>query len=176
MLVTLFPRIPKTATVLLEFFIKRESKVSLMRDPLTHFSHEEVVLHAQECMLKLNKQVITYQDIRDMVENLVGLHNLCIKKDPEVAKNLGMTIRKLIIITNEVASSLEKIAEVTVTDWMAIGDAIITKTERPPQLEFNNASKWPAWMQTIDDYRFASGLNEHSEEAQVRTLLYTMRR
>ncbi|KAL1444536.1 hypothetical protein MTO96_029776 [Rhipicephalus appendiculatus] len=130
MLVTLFPRIPKTATVLLEFFIKRESKVSLMRDPLTHFCHEEVVLHAQECMLKLNKQVITYQDIRDMVENLVGLHNLCIKKDPEVAKNLGVTVRKLIIITNEVASSLEKIAEVSVTDWMAIGDAIITKTER----------------------------------------------
>ncbi|KAL1420816.1 hypothetical protein MTO96_023672 [Rhipicephalus appendiculatus] len=76
MLVSLYPRIPKTATVLLEFFIKRESKVSLMRVPLSHFCQEEVVLHAQECLLKLNKQVITYQDIRDMVENLVGLHNL----------------------------------------------------------------------------------------------------
>lgn len=71
-----FLQIPKTAAVLLEFFIKRESKVSLLRDPLSHFCQEEVVLHAQECLLKLNKQVITYQDVRDMVENLVGLHNM----------------------------------------------------------------------------------------------------
>ncbi|KAH8042658.1 hypothetical protein HPB51_025229 [Rhipicephalus microplus] len=129
MLVSLYPRIPKTATVLLEFFIKRESKVSLMRVPLSHFCQEEVVLHAQECLLKLNKQVITYQDIRDMVENL------CIKKNTEVAKELGNTIRKLIIIVCEVATSLEKIAEVPTTDWMAIGEAIVNKLERmnPPK-------------------------------------------
>ncbi|KAH8042665.1 hypothetical protein HPB51_025236 [Rhipicephalus microplus] len=121
--------IPKTATVLLEFFIKRESKVSLMRVPLSHFCQEEVVLHAQECLLKLNKQVITYQDIRDMVENL------CIKKNTEVAKELGNTIRKLIIIVCEVATSLEKISEVPTTDWMAIGEAIVNKLERmnPPK-------------------------------------------
>ncbi|KAH7960022.1 hypothetical protein HPB49_016229 [Dermacentor silvarum] len=65
-------KIPKTASVLLEFFIKRESKVSLMREPLSHFCQEEVVLHAQECQLKLTKQVITYQDVRDMVENLLN--------------------------------------------------------------------------------------------------------
>ncbi|KAH6937532.1 hypothetical protein HPB50_001332 [Hyalomma asiaticum] len=150
MLVTLFPRIPKTATVLLEFFIKRESKVSLMRDPLSHFCQEEVVLHAQECMLKLNKQVITYQDIRDMVENLVGLHNLCIKKDPEVAKTLGVTVRKLIIITNDVASSLEKIAEVSVTDWMAIGDAIITKIER---MKLPKPQPFSAFIPKIRDFK-----------------------
>ncbi|KAH8038742.1 hypothetical protein HPB51_002886 [Rhipicephalus microplus] len=130
MLVTLYPRIPKTAAVLLDFFIKRESKVSLMREPLSHFCQEEVVLHAQECLLKLNKQVITYQDVRDMVENLVGLHNMCIKKNTEVAKELGVTVRKLTIIVGEVATSLEKIAEVPVTDWMAIGEAIVNKLER----------------------------------------------
>ncbi|KAL1439066.1 hypothetical protein MTO96_047526 [Rhipicephalus appendiculatus] len=135
MLVSLYPRIPKTATVLLDFFIKRESKVSLMREPLSHFCQEEVVLHAQECLLKLNKQVITYQDIRDMVENLVGLHTMCIKKNTEVAKELGVTVRKLTIIVGEVATSLEKIAEVPVTDWMAIGEAIVNKLERmnPPK-------------------------------------------
>ncbi|KAM7304737.1 uncharacterized protein ISCGN_014637 [Ixodes scapularis] len=129
-LVTLFPKIPKTATVLLEFFIRRESKISVLRDPLSHFCQEEVVLHAQECLLKLNKQVITYQDIRDMVENLVGLHNMCIKKDPDVAKTLGTAVRKLTIIIGEVATLLEKLSEVPVTDWMAIGDAIIHKLER----------------------------------------------
>ncbi|XP_072142315.1 microtubule-associated serine/threonine-protein kinase 3-like [Dermacentor andersoni] len=149
MLVTLFPRVPKTATVLLEFFIKRESKVSLMRDPLSHFCQEEVVLHAQECMLKLNKQVITYQDLRDMVENLVGLHSLCIKKDPEVAKALGVTVRKLIIITGEVASSLEKIAEVSVTDWMAIGDAIITKIER---MQLTKPQPFSSFIPKIRDF------------------------
>ncbi|XP_077536088.1 microtubule-associated serine/threonine-protein kinase 3-like [Haemaphysalis longicornis] len=130
MLVTLYPRIPKTATVLLEFFIKRESKVSLMREPLSHFCQEEVVLHAQECLLKLNKQVITYQDARDMVENLVGLHNMCVKKNTEVARELGITVRKLVIIVGEVATSLERISEVPVTDWMAIGDAIVNKLEK----------------------------------------------
>ncbi|XP_037562589.2 microtubule-associated serine/threonine-protein kinase 3 [Dermacentor silvarum] len=135
MLVSLYPRIPKTAAVLLDFFIKRESKVSLMREPLSHFCQEQVVLHAQECLLKLNKQVITYQDIRDMVENLVGLHNMCIKKNTEIAKELGATVRKLTIIVGEVATSLEKIAEVPITDWMAIGDAIVNKLEllNPPK-------------------------------------------
>ncbi|XP_064459895.1 microtubule-associated serine/threonine-protein kinase 3-like isoform X2 [Ornithodoros turicata] len=132
MLVAMFPRIPKTATVLLEFFIKRESKVSLNRDPLSHFCQEEVVLHAQECLLKLNKQVISYQDIRDMVENLVGLHTMCIQKNPEVAKALGQTVRKLTIILGEVATCLEKIAEVSVTDWMAVGDALVDKLDKPP--------------------------------------------
>ncbi|XP_072143788.1 probable serine/threonine-protein kinase DDB_G0280717 [Dermacentor andersoni] len=122
-------RIPKTASVLLDFFIKRESKVSLMRDPLSHFCQEEVVLHAQEFLVKLSKQVITYQDVRDMVDNL------CIKKNTEVAKELGLTVRKLIIIVCEVATSLEKIAEVPVSDWMAFGDAIVNKLERmnPPK-------------------------------------------
>ncbi|EEC09843.1 serine/threonine protein kinase, putative, partial [Ixodes scapularis] len=122
--------IPKTAIVLLEFFIKRESKVSLLRDPLSHFCQEEVVLHAQECLLKLNKQVINFQDVRDMVENLVALHNMCIKKNPDVAKTLGLTVRKLTIIVGEVAGNLEKLAEVPVTDWMAIGDAIVSKLEQ----------------------------------------------
>ncbi|XP_064458683.1 microtubule-associated serine/threonine-protein kinase 4-like isoform X2 [Ornithodoros turicata] len=75
-LTTLFPRIPKVTTVLLEFFMKRESKVSLFRDPLSHFCQEQVVLAAQDCLQKLTRQVITYQDIRDMIENLIGLHNL----------------------------------------------------------------------------------------------------
>ncbi|KAL3173271.1 hypothetical protein MRX96_012398 [Rhipicephalus microplus] len=102
-LTTLFPRIPKVTTVLLEFFVKRESKVSLFRDP---------------------------SDIRDMVENLIGLHSLCMKRAPETAKELGTTIRKLTIIIGELATSLEKICEVSVTDWMAIGDSVVSKTEK----------------------------------------------
>lgn len=46
----------------------------------------------------------------------------------------------------------------------------------PPPLDFDSTSEWPAWIQHFDDYRYASGLNERSEEAQVRTLLYTMGR
>ncbi|KAH9367290.1 hypothetical protein HPB48_022468 [Haemaphysalis longicornis] len=130
MLVTLYPRIPKTAMVLLEFFIKRESKVSLTREPLSHFCQEEVVLHAQECLLRLNKQVITYQDVRDMVENLVGLHSMCMKKSTEAAKELGTTVRKLTIIVGEVGTSLERLADVPATDWMAIGDSIVQKFEK----------------------------------------------
>ncbi|XP_040355289.1 microtubule-associated serine/threonine-protein kinase 2-like [Ixodes scapularis] len=129
-LTTLFPRIPKVTTVLLEFFIKRESKVSLFRDPLSHFCQEQVVLAAQDCLQKLNRQVITFQDIRDMIENLIGLHSLCLKRAPETAKELGTTVRKLTIIVGELATSLEKICEVSVTDWMAIGDSVISKTEK----------------------------------------------
>ncbi|KAH9375143.1 hypothetical protein HPB48_018724 [Haemaphysalis longicornis] len=143
-------QIPKTATVLLEFFIKRESKVSLMRQPLPHFCQEEVVLHAQECLLKLNKQVITYQDVRDMVENLVGLHNMCIKKNTEAAMELGTTVRKLIIIVGEVATSLEKMAEVPVSDWMAIGDAIVYKLE---QLNLPKPIPFASYIPRMRDFR-----------------------
>ncbi|KAL3207786.1 hypothetical protein MRX96_039517 [Rhipicephalus microplus] len=47
---------------------------------------------------------------------------------------------------------------------------------QPPALEFDTTSERPAWIQHFDDYRYALGLNERSEEAQVRTLLYTMGR
>ncbi|XP_054919010.2 uncharacterized protein [Dermacentor andersoni] len=129
-LVTLFPRIPKVTTVLLEFFIKRENKVSLLRDPLSHFCQEQSVLAAQDCLQKLHRQFITYQDIRDMVENLMGLHSLCLKRAPVTARSLGLVIRKLTIIVGELATSLEKISEVPVTDWMAVGDAVVTRTDK----------------------------------------------
>ncbi|KAL3203453.1 hypothetical protein MRX96_011987 [Rhipicephalus microplus] len=48
--------------------------------------------------------------------------------------------------------------------------------QAPPAFDFDRTSEWPSWIQLFDDYRFASGLNERSEEAQVRTLLYTMGR
>ncbi|KAH8032470.1 hypothetical protein MRX96_013884 [Rhipicephalus microplus] len=69
---TLFPRIPKVTAVLIEFFIRRESRVELSREPLSHFCQEEVVLAAQDVLEKLNRQVITFQDIRDTTENLIG--------------------------------------------------------------------------------------------------------
>ncbi|KAL3220853.1 hypothetical protein MRX96_005290 [Rhipicephalus microplus] len=39
-----------------------------------------------------------------------------------------------------------------------------------PTFDFVRTSEWPSWIQLFDDYRFAPGLNERSEEAQVRTL------
>ncbi|KAM7304249.1 hypothetical protein ISCGN_014149 [Ixodes scapularis] len=127
---TLFPRVPKVTTVLLEFFIRRESKVELSREPLSHFCQEQVVLAAQDILEKLNKQVITYQDVRDSAENLIGLHNLSFKKAPDIAKELGDSVRKLTIIVGELATSLEKMSDVPITDWMAIGDTIVAKTEK----------------------------------------------
>lgn len=127
---TLFPRIPKVTTVLLEFYITRESKLDLDREPLQHFCQEEVLLAAQDIHEKLTKQVITYQDIRDTAENLIGLHNLAHKKAPEIAKILGDHVRKLTIIVGELATSLEKVSEVPPTDWMGVGDTIVGKTEK----------------------------------------------
>ncbi|KAL3208901.1 hypothetical protein MRX96_038503 [Rhipicephalus microplus] len=46
----------------------------------------------------------------------------------------------------------------------------------PPAFDFHRTSEWPSWIQLFDDYRFAYGLNERSEAAQVRTLLYSMGR
>ncbi|KAH6945537.1 hypothetical protein HPB50_008913 [Hyalomma asiaticum] len=149
-LTTLFPRIPKVTTVLLEFFIKRESKVSLFRDPLSHFCQEQVVLAAQDCLQKLNRQVVTFQDIRDMIENLIGLHSLCMKRAPETAKELGTTIRKLTIIIGELATSLEKICEVSVTDWMAIGDSVVSKTEK---LNLDNIPPYTTFIPKMREFR-----------------------
>ncbi|XP_070395914.1 microtubule-associated serine/threonine-protein kinase 3-like [Dermacentor albipictus] len=137
---TLFPRIPKVTTVLLDFFIRRESKVELAREPLSHFCQEEVVLAAQDMVEKLNRQVITFQDIRDTAENLIGLHNLTYKKAQYIAKELGDNIRKLIVIVGELATSLEKVSDVPPTDWMDIGDTIVAKTEK-----VNPAEIAPFW-------------------------------
>lgn len=137
---TLFPRIPKVTTVLLEFYIKRESKIELDCEPLMFFCQEEVLLAAQDILDKLNKQVITFQDIRDTAENLIGLHNLAHKKSPDIAKVLGENIRKVMIIVGELATSLEKVSEVPPTDWMGIGDTVVAKTEK-----LNLAEIAPFW-------------------------------
>ncbi|XP_075535208.1 uncharacterized protein LOC142570752 [Dermacentor variabilis] len=44
----------------------------------------------------------------------------------------------------------------------------------PTPFNFDRTSEWPQWIMSFDDYRYASGLNDRTEEAQVRTLLYTM--
>ncbi|XP_077519379.1 uncharacterized protein LOC144129241 [Amblyomma americanum] len=130
---TLFPRIPKTAATLLEEFLRRESRVSLYVTPLLTFARDQLCLHAEDCLLKLRKQVITYQDVRNMVENLIGLQKMCFKREPEMAKPLGISLRKLIIIVGEVASSLEKMSDVPVTDWVAIGEEVVKKHEKVNQ-------------------------------------------
>lgn len=61
---------------LLEEFVRREGKLSLYVDPLLTFARDELCLHAEDCLLKIKKQVITYQDVRTMVENLIGLHKM----------------------------------------------------------------------------------------------------
>ncbi|KAH9382519.1 hypothetical protein HPB48_010487 [Haemaphysalis longicornis] len=148
-LTTLFPRIPKTCTTLLEMFIRRESRVSLKRDPLTHFCKEELVLHAQECRLKINKQVVTYQDMRSMVENLIGLHTMCIKRDPDVARTQGDSMRNLIIIVGEMASGLERMCDVPVTDWVDIGDCLITRLDK---LKLPKTLPFAAYIPKIQDF------------------------
>ncbi|KAH6921983.1 hypothetical protein HPB50_007238 [Hyalomma asiaticum] len=137
---TLFPRIPRVTTVLLEFFIRRESRVELSREPLSHFCQEEVVLAAQDVLEKLNRQVITFQDIRDTAENLIGLHNLTLRRAQDIAKELGDNIRKLTVIVGELATSLEKVSDVPPTDWMAVGDTVVAKTAR-----LNLADIAPFW-------------------------------
>lgn len=137
---TLFPRIPKVTTLLLEFYIKREDTIVLTREPLSHFCQEEVVLAAQDILDKLNRQVITFQDVRDTAENLIGLHNLVYKKAPDIAKELGDNVRKLIVIIGELATSLEKVSDVPPTDWMGVGDTIVSKTEK-----LNLAEIAPFW-------------------------------
>ncbi|XP_064458680.1 microtubule-associated serine/threonine-protein kinase 2-like [Ornithodoros turicata] len=137
---TLFPRIPKVTTVLLDFYVKRESVVSLQKEPLLHFSQSQVVLAAQDIKEKLNRQIITYQDMRDTAENLICLHNMVYKKDQAIAKELGESFRKMVIIIGELATSLEKVSEVPPTDWMAIGDTVVAKTEK-----LNVADLAPFW-------------------------------
>lgn len=137
---TLFPRIPKVTTVLLDFFIRREGVLELSREPLGHFCQEEVVLAAQDILDKLNAQIVTYQDIRDTAENLINLHNLCYKKAPDIAKQLGDNIRKVLVIVGELATSLEKVSDVPPTDWMGVGDTVVAKTAK-----LNLAEIAPFW-------------------------------
>ncbi|XP_065296134.1 uncharacterized protein [Dermacentor albipictus] len=137
---TLFPRIPKVTMLLLDFFIKRENNLLLTQEPLSHFCQEEVMLAGQDILDKLQRQVITYQDVRDTAENLIGLHNLVFKKAPDIAKELGDNIRKLIVIIGELATSLEKVSDVPPTDWMGVGDTVVAKTEK-----LNMAEIAPFW-------------------------------
>ncbi|KAH9377326.1 uncharacterized protein LOC144146391 [Haemaphysalis longicornis] len=137
---TQFPRIPKVTTLLLDFYLHREGRLDLMREPLCHFCIEEVLLAAQDLLEKLNRQVITYQDIRDTIENLIHLHNLCYKKSQDIAKEVGDNIRKVIVIVGELATSLERVSDVPPTDWMGVGDTIVAKTEK-----LNLAEISPFW-------------------------------
>ncbi|KAL1429240.1 hypothetical protein MTO96_016569 [Rhipicephalus appendiculatus] len=129
---------------------KKKSSAKVLTTLFPRIPKEQVVLAAQDCLQKLNRQVITFQDIRDMIENLIGLHSLCMKRAPETAKELGTTIRKLTIIIGELATSLEKICEVSVTDWMAIGDSVVSKTEK---LNLENIPPYTTFIPKMKEFR-----------------------
>ncbi|KAH6923188.1 hypothetical protein HPB50_024657 [Hyalomma asiaticum] len=74
------------------------------------------------------------------VKALLGLHNLVYKRAPDIAKELGDNVRKLIVIIGELATSLEKVSDVPPTDWMGVGDTIVSKTEK-----LNLAEIAPFW-------------------------------
>ncbi|XP_064458678.1 RAC-alpha serine/threonine-protein kinase-like [Ornithodoros turicata] len=137
---SLYPRIPRVTTILLEFYIRREGVISLQREPLSHFSQEQIVLAALDVKEKLNRQIITYQDMRDTTENLFCLHSMVFKKDQVVAKELGDSFRKLIVIIQELAAALEKVSEVSPTDWIAMGDNVVLRTRN-----LNVAGVKPFW-------------------------------
>lgn len=44
---------------------------------------------------------------------------------------------------------------------------VIPALQQPPPLDFDKTSEWPAWIDHFDDYRFATALNERSEEVQT---------
>ncbi|XP_070381681.1 uncharacterized protein [Dermacentor albipictus] len=71
---------------------------------------------------------------------------------------------------------MEKSVETSSERKAAMATASPPGLQQPPPLDFDTTSEWPAWILHFDDYRYASGLNERPEEAQVRTLLYTMGR
>lgn len=45
-----------------------------------------------------------------------------------------------------------------------------------PALDVESNSEWPAWIEHFGVYRFATGLNDKTGDAQVRTLLCTIGR
>ncbi|KAH9378198.1 hypothetical protein HPB48_010439 [Haemaphysalis longicornis] len=137
---TLCPRIPKVTTVLLDFYVRREGVLDVNREPLDHFCLEQVMLAAQDILEKTNRQVITYQDIRDSAENLINLHNFCYKRAQDTAHHLGESIRKMMIIIAELATALENISEVTPTDWVGVGNTVLRKTA-----QVNMAQVAPFW-------------------------------
>lgn len=53
---------------------------------------------------------------------------------------------------------------------------IMSSVQQPPPFNFDNVAEWPAWLDEFEDYMFASGLSERTQEAQVRSLLYCMGR
>ncbi|XP_054924192.1 uncharacterized protein [Dermacentor andersoni] len=71
---------------------------------------------------------------------------------------------------------MEKSVETSSEREAAMATASPPGLQQPPPLDFDTTSEWPAWILHFDDYRYASGLSERPEEAQVRTLLYTMGR
>lgn len=52
----------------------------------------------------------------------------------------------------------------------------MSSVQQPPPFNFDNVAEWPAWLDEFEDYMFASGLSERTQEAQVRSLLYCMGR
>lgn len=44
----------------------------------------------------------------------------------------------------------------------------------PAKFNFGRPEEWPKWIQRIERFRIASGLELQSEENQVNTLVYTM--
>ncbi|KAH6919716.1 hypothetical protein HPB50_029297 [Hyalomma asiaticum] len=76
----------------------------------------------------------------DLIVGPARAAQLGLQEGPDIAKELGDNVRKLIVIIGELATSLEKVSDVPPPDWMGVGDTIVSKTEK-----LNLAEIAPFW-------------------------------
>lgn len=112
------------APVLLQPFSRDVYILALISNPSHACPSWQVHIYG-ECA-----HLATIDGVSCIVRKHAGLHNLTYKKAQHIAKELGDSIRKLVVIVGELATSLEKVSDVPPTDWMGIGDTIVAKTEK----------------------------------------------
>lgn len=107
------------------------------------FQPKEYYVRQQACMVgflfytRIKKQLLGYQDVRELFVNLYDLHDHCAGgQSKSAALMLLRLIRKLLVIMNDVATAIEIRSKRKATNWALLAATCHSSTaERVP--EFN---------------------------------------
>lgn len=109
-----------TVVQLLEVFTGKECPIRENLFPRELFVMEQVALTAKDYINRLQKQTMTFLDLREDLGNLTCLCELMANRDERATLLAHVLLRRLIVIVSELAGIIEEASGMTRTNWNAV--------------------------------------------------------
>ncbi|XP_003746302.1 microtubule-associated serine/threonine-protein kinase 2-like [Galendromus occidentalis] len=124
------PKTVENTIVNIETFLRDSRKVRLHRSPRHHWAMEVSCLTLFEVYLKLKKKSVTFEHVRENLENMYALVDFLDVESPSAAQYLARQLKRMMILLADLSSKLEHYAGLKATKWTMVAETLTPIIER----------------------------------------------